>query len=341
MTDNLNIANVNDDIVGVCKQYRDLLKNTVIRSDESLEKANPIFELINSMRRRELFRYRPCDDNNFDALLNDKMYFSIPKKFNDPHDCLSYVDKDQIASLLSYGEMRGFIDKLFNLYTRRRQGENLESANVSEEDVQGMLNLFENMGEFEADSIEKMFSQYVQYSHSENLKASREKTYIACLSQTLSSTLMWAHYADYHKGFALEYDSNTLRECLLRHNILLCPITYGDERYDATEHEIDMLKIRVEHGTDFYESDELFYIKSNIYKGSEWKYEKEWRAFCFSPQGKPCVTVKPTAIYLGSQMLEDNKKKVFESVKGKEIRIYEMYIDENEKEYKLSYKPVN
>ena len=337
---------MNEDIEQKFEEYKKWLKENVIPDGDSDEKYIHILELKSSILPKSLFRYRSCNYNNFAALLDDKIYFSASKDFNDPHDCLSYVDVNVVNSLSSYGEMRDFINELFDLHNRLRNGESRESifnsANKSNVTVCAMMNLLEYMGEFKADSIDAMFSIYAQYSRSKSLEESRNETFIACLSQTIFSTLMWAHYAEYHKGFALGYDAKTLQKVLSDdYKIQLWRVIYGDERYDATEHEIDMLKMRPEHGSNFHVSDNLAYIKKYIYKGLDWKYEEEWRAFRLQPQGgNPCVAVKPNAIYLGSQMSESHKNIILKLIEGKDIKIYEMYLDKSSTEYKLDYKPV-
>lgn len=37
-------------------------------------------------------------------------------------------------------------------------------------------------------------------------ETSKRFSAIACFSESIESVLMWSHYADSHKGFALEYD---------------------------------------------------------------------------------------------------------------------------------------
>ncbi len=45
-----------------------------------------------------LYRYRDFDDKNYnlDSIKNEKMYFSQPNKFNDPHDSLVFIDSEKV-----------------------------------------------------------------------------------------------------------------------------------------------------------------------------------------------------------------------------------------------------
>lgn len=60
---------------------------------------------------------------------------------------------------------------------------------------------------------------------------------------------MWSHYADNHKGFVIEYDTDALKtNCMLcpehksfqtcpnRKQVMLLPILYTEKRYDATNY---------------------------------------------------------------------------------------------------------
>ena len=253
-----------------------------------------------------------------------------------------------------------------------RNIENLNSANFSPNEwpaiqlISTMLKnvdktqlglLAENIKSLTKSELSTVFSGLIRLNHSENLKSAREETFIACFSERFDSTLMWAHYADYHKGFVLEYDTSELIEitskclncsepCFSERTVNLYPVIYGDRRYDATEYEIETLNWRVANTyfglTDpFCIPDQFFPIKSNTYKGMDWSYEKEWRLICSCKQGrhaKKYEIAKPKAIYLGSQVSDRNKRLVLKMIEGKNMAIYEMYADDNNSMYALSYR---
>lgn len=74
----------------------------------------------------------------------------------------------------------------------------------------------------------------------------RNQTKIACLSENIKSPLMWAHYANNHKGFAIAYDfrGNNISQCANCMNrscsniklATIYPIIYSDNRFDATQY---------------------------------------------------------------------------------------------------------
>ena len=178
---------------------------------------------------------------------------------------------------------------------------------------------------------------------------------IACFSESILSNLMWAHYADFHKGFALEYDfTQEQSKCLgcqkTCNNFAvmnLYPIIYREERYDATELANFMLKNELLKKIGFLNNnnipDNFAYTKANLYKGLDWEYEKEWRSILSCPNNPDNhkVEVKAKAIYLGA-----NIAPVFQNILTiyaleKNIRIYKMSIAFSAKENKLAYFQLN
>ncbi|MYE90012.1 DUF2971 domain-containing protein [Candidatus Poribacteria bacterium] len=96
----------------------------------------------------------------------------------------------------------------------------------------------------------------------------RERTYELCnyvgilsLSETWDNLLMWAHYAEEHAGFVLMLDGS---HNFFEGNVSFLgmtkpePVQYRSERPHTTIQEVIW--------------EEIFLVK-----GSDWKYEKEWR----------------------------------------------------------------
>lgn len=87
---------------------------------------------------------------------------------------------------------------------------------------------------------------------------------IACLSELDDSLLMWAHYANNHRGMCVEYELLEINKQL---KFTPVPIIYSEERVcfnslNLSEIEKDTTKI---------------FIESLTSKSPEWNYEKEWR----------------------------------------------------------------
>lgn len=108
---------------------------------------------------------------------------------------------------------------------------------------------------------------------------------IICLSETPSSSAMWGHYADSHKGVCLSFhipkddfslitnneDILELFQAGISPSRLLLQVKYGIKRYHYPK--IVHVPNSIEEDMEIYAHDmELARTKSD-----EWQYEKEWR----------------------------------------------------------------
>ena len=96
--------------------------------------------------------------------------------------------------------------------------------------------------------------------------------------------LLWAHYANSHKGFCIEYDLDILlknhsSQFDIRNQI---HVVYKNERPEVSE------------------SDSLFDVQSKVFgtKSLAWKYENEVRLVFLTEGEKPIPPEAITAIYL-------------------------------------------
>lgn len=145
----------------------------------------------------------------------------------------------------------------------------------------------------------------------------RDKVGIFSLSKTHNDELLWAHYANSHYGFCIEYDLEKLIGGS-ENEWFHFPVTYGDAP--------PKLKI------DDVISNELknsFIEKMISYKSGRWRYEKETRIVCQQPGAQPYDFRSVKAIYFGLRMETDQKEKIFEKLQGREIEYYQMELKEN------------
>ena len=89
-----------------------------------------------------------------------------------------------------------------------------------------------------------------------------KKTRIICFSQRNDGILMWAHYADRHKGFVVGFKAEVLRRCYLYSGFY--KVSYGIERPVIPHPYVGI-------------SNENQLIAAVTQKSTEWKYEEEWR----------------------------------------------------------------
>ena len=81
-------------------EFKKLLEETVIPEVMSYEEREPLLkpllEYVHSITPAKLFRYRDCSETQFDAFYNDRIYAGNAQKFNDPYDCMFYLNKKKL-----------------------------------------------------------------------------------------------------------------------------------------------------------------------------------------------------------------------------------------------------
>lgn len=184
---------------------------------------------------------------------------------------------------------------------------------------------------------------------------------MACFSERVDSLTMWSHYADYHKGFVLEYDFRTKiakcdtcynKICNNRNNITLFPIIYTNECYDATEYAawcvvVSLLYKKGVNIQNFKPFDELASHKTILHKSTDWANEREWRMVVTkqnpteeSKKRYPITAVKPKAIYFGCYTPDIYVKLLSAIADEKGIKKYKMYIRDDCNRYEMGYNEI-
>ena len=198
-----------------------------------------------------------------------------------------------------------------------------------------------NMRQMAADALAKGMIKPISTEQMNNLRIMMEfyigllpkvvqrLSTVVCFSERVDSILMWSHYADNHKGFALGYD---LRPCLLPNsdNLGLFPVMYSEKRYDASEllywFLCSLMKIPA-HNQDMMSS-----IKLLLYKSSDWAYEQEWRLInstpkdLFNGRAEP-VMIRPNSIYYGCRIPHDKYTRLHEIAVEKGLEEHYMIVD--------------
>lgn len=334
------------------EKFNKLLLETVIPEklgiNQKIELIKPLNEYVRKNIPKTLFRYRSFDSEgyNLNALRNNKMYFNTPNNFNDPHDCLVYIDYEKVKQeikKINLIEINKFIDDNENtemyksLLTRERRR---KLRKIKLDDLQKIKDklCLEIEGEM------KFLLNYY-----------KSKPKIACLTEEKDNSPMWAHYADSHKGFVIEYEIEelSLDMNIEGENVYLnyYPIIYSDSRFDATESAVAFAKKMVFQ--NFVGSlkcpnnpvelkDEFLFIKANIFKHKDWHNEKEWRIWLNSKKMDiNFINIKPKAIYLGCKISKDNRAEIIKIAKFLECKeIYQMLEDDSSPTYKLKHKKI-
>lgn len=152
---------------------------------------------------------------------------------------------------------------------------------------------------------------------------------IYSLSKTYKDELLWAHYANSHFGFCIEYDLDILIDTYKRDKIYTFPISYSN-----TPPQIGIAEVASSS------KDNLSIIKLMVgHKSKRWKEEEEHRLIInkFGNQAYDFQAVK--SIYFGLRMEDENKEAIMNRLKGRGINYYQM--DQIDKSYDFEANPIN
>lgn len=164
---------------------------------------------------------------------------------------------------------------------------------------------------------------------------------VFCSTTDSNNLLMWAHYADHHRGAVIEYTPNVEKDSVF---LASKPVQYSKERplpyRDAAAMVAGLEKNPSETVQDIIER--LVYTKSE-----EWVYEKEYRLFVpfmLRPE-QEYTTLKfhseeLTSIYFGCRMSEKDmtEMKTLALSINPEVRYYRAFI--MPKAYGVEYKEI-
>ena len=313
---------------------------------EDIQKlTRPVTEAIREMMPKRLFRFRAFEKKSVDAFQNDIIYAVTADKFNDPYDTLVRYDLEGVKKWVNTVMNT---ETLGQMKTSFAQGWDLpmEVNHILPKEMTDTLkvalSMIEDIKDFEGrieDTRQKMISLIETYFPILS-ETSKRYSAIACFSESIESVLMWSHYANSHKGFALEYDFRPTLEEPIK-NVGLFPIVYSEERLDISDYiAYEFLRIL---GIPAKMPDIAVLIKNALWKSDIWAYEKEWRMIDSTPRDitdekASAIHYKPVAIYYGRHMSGDDKKRLHGVAMEKGINEFEMYLDYSSRKYEMLYR---
>jgi hypothetical protein len=229
------------------------------------------------------------------TLENSTLRFSNPKLFNDPFDT-----KNKIKFVATTDELYDF---------------------VKSRDSRADVTYIEANKKIILDSAKRVFNNSFDELY--------RKLGVACFTTNNNNLLMWAHYAEQHKGGVIEFDDTT--DCLANHII---PIKYSK----------DMPSMNIKDLNDEDEASKKALTHTIYTKGDDWRYENELRVDIKSLTNssyKDCPYDKTNiiSVYVGCQMSADNIKEIVALVKKYPCaKIYQSVLKEDA--YNLSFTEI-
>jgi len=329
--------------------------------DEEIEIGLNLHSYTQKNTPNKLFRYRICSEYHIDAFKNNELWMSKPSKFNDPHDALLYINKQRIVNQLNSLSLPDS-NSIRNQLKEDKNFRNIQSKLLGKEFVAEFIDDKTNQLTLDKKELEELDLHNNEITNSvitKSIKHVKQASYVACFSEDIKSTLMWSHYSDNHKGFAVEYDFKSMhgRESFIEESFFIdqkiFPVIYSNNRYDATgyfEHQF-MYNFYRQMGINvnfpFY--DKLFWYKSVLVKSLDWSYEQEWRIIKLSNNEIQndeadyinVPNVRPNAIYFGCEIEKDRRNKLIEICNEKGIKMYDMVLELHDKEFQFNSVIIN
>ena len=331
--------------------------------DSQRDKAYEILRELYGYRTKapSLYKFRKVDENTLYNLMRDKLFFSNPENYNDPYDSLLYFDEEKfIKALVDQSELEHI--KMIKDHVVQNGAFPQGFMITDDEEINGAM-----LTQFKNDSPEKISESWIKNIEPVNKlfqdtcealkKGIRESNRVCCLTETVDtvdSMLMWGHYADSHKGIALEYDFKNADFIHFAQGGIypfLLPVLYAKEKFDATEYAVFWFAHHIAELADANSQVEypdilLPLVKAYLFKAKSWEYEKEWRFIVMQdPKFKPDETftlnIKPKAVYLGTNISSINRERILDICNEKQIDVYAMSINEKSKKYALTKTKLN
>lgn len=353
--------------------YKQLLTETIVpemlTEEDKIKAYHRLVSYVKDNIPKKLYRYRRFNEYSVDAFYKDELWFSNGTSMNDDFDARLYYDKNAIRKWLEESKnQNGMLKSLENIYSGEKI---LEGKDEVFGDI-GQIGLFIRSLDYR--QIQYLSSKlYADVNEALNSNMNRiTKTVqgqakFACFCEKIDSPVMWGLYAESSTGFALEYDFSGKQT--FRYNKegqfdiyeSLFPILYDNNRLDATIFALflfqydfmiaQMIKMGIPFNMQWVAKilpcpDEFMPRKVALIKSKEWAYEKEWRLFYqlskgYDAEQHSCVKYKPSAIYLGRNISDINRKILTDIAKEKDVPVYGMYIDDKSRKYRLKWKNLN
>ena len=148
----------------------------------------------------------------------------------------------------------------------------------------------------------------------------RTKLGIFSLSKTVCNELLWAYYANGHKGFCIEYDFEQLKKSISKGH--LHSIFNVQYKNDIPEFSINSI-------TDNLVDDTQFLKCLIATKSMAWEREEEIRITLYSSGLLGISPESVTGIYFGFRMPESDKELIKASLASRDIKYYQMELKPN------------
>lgn len=311
-----------------------------------------------------LFKFLPFNQNSIKCIESNSVFMNNPRNFNDPFDCVLCASEKEFLKhyLIEYFIKTDSVDR--NIVTAEELNK-LKSSRCEDTKYGSVYKTFDSvvfhLG-YDADKHEtrKGYSEIskvldrARREYENGLEKLREGTVgitsFANINKFKLTAYMelWAHYAQNHEGFCVEYDisqaiNDSHLNAMARGGLLPC--SYSAKQVTLNNKKlykyIEKIPFTLHERVEFEKS----IILSFLTKSSAWSYENEWRLILPSDiceiYGNMIPFFPIKALYIGCRMPTDNREFMYQLAQRKGIEIYNMGLHEYQFELEGAYLPVN
>ncbi|MDK9698872.1 MAG: DUF2971 domain-containing protein [bacterium] len=253
------------------------------------------FKKTPEWRNKPRGRYRALIQYGLRILTHNELFFSAPSNFNDPFDCKLPIPFQNGSNQ----DKKKFICDM------------LEADDKSKVEVENKANrIIQNPNrDFMKGLEEGYINNTVEYYG------------VLSLTKRHDESLMWSHYADYHKGFVVGFQHNRME--ILSKSKLKIYREYVDYKSNIPD-------------WNFYEvckNKDVNKLIKNLFltKSYGWKYEREFRVIVFSLDENGNQTSANVGlrfdrsslacVILGCKILPENRTKIINILKQLSLKI--------------------
>ncbi len=305
------------------------------------------------MKKEKIYKYTSYEDA-LKIIGNNSIVVNNPLNYNDPFDCIIDFDaKDEKKTIDLLIEVI-FTKEVFKLLTNRsikfkwplkpiiwfdrimykfmiwgtKKQRFYYSNPIFKMMSKLIIALVSKNNEGVKESIEIAKTKFIEEALPQ-IKSIRNSALVSCFSKKSNSILMWGHYGDKHTGvcigferpdndfYDLIYSKKRTKFPLYDLACIISSYILTDENPDINDKNI------IKKG-----------LQSFLTKSIDWAYEKEVRCL-FSMKSSDQFTsigegkylyIMPTSIteiYLGCKIDKDNKEKIIQLAKEKNIKVYQ------------------
>lgn len=191
---------------------------------------------------------------------------------------------------------------------------NLENLNDPQENMISTDKFIEQSSSLANSFLGKTDSLSGVYESLDDLLGHNKRIGIYSLSTSYEDKLLWAHYANSHRGFCIEYNLDKLIDSYIHESKNHFPVLYS-----LKPSELEFTDISQASTNNGSLLQKIFACKSK-----EWEYEKEYRIVTndFGIHNYDFDAVQ--SIYFGLKMPDSQKKAMMNRLEGRSIKFYQI-----------------